>query len=108
MIRGVLAPESQKDPYIWSAVLLAHAVLGVSGWALIGWWAVPVYLAFEVVQALAARRFLWWDSVLDACGFACGALLAASLWSHDLAMAGTAIIFCGCICFSGAMARGRT
>ena len=105
MIRDLMSPESHDNPYVWSAVLLAHAALGVAGWAIIGWWAVMVYLAFELVQAITARGALWWDSVLDACGFICGALLASSMWARDLPMAATAILVCACICFSGAMAR---
>ena len=105
MIRDLMTPEAQEDPYVWSAVLLAHSVIGVAGWSILGWWAVAVYIAFEAVQAIISIRALWWDSVLDACGFACGALLASSVWAHDLAMAGTAVLVCACICFSGAIAR---
>ena len=104
-MRDLLTPEAQRDPYVWSAVLIAHAGLGVAGWAMVGWWAVLVYGAFEAAQALAARRLLFWDSVLDACGFACGALLAASIWAHDGWLSAAAIVACACIAFAGALAR---
>lgn len=105
MIREILTPEAQRDPYAWASVLLAHAALGAAGWAAIGWWAVLVYVAFEVAQAVAARRLYAWDSILDACGFACGAALAAGLWRHDLALVAAAVISCAMIAAAGAMAR---
>lgn len=108
MIRELLTPEAQPDPYVWAAVLLAHAVLGVAAWALIGWWAVVIYAAFEFVQAVAARCMLWWDSVLDTCGFTCGALLAAALWARSLTVAAAAILICGCIALAGICARSSS
>lgn len=105
MIRELLTPEAQRDPYAWASVLLAHAALGAAGWAAIGWWAVLVYVAFEVAQAVAARRLYAWDSILDACGFGCGALLASGLWLHDGLQIGGAVTCCAAIAFAGWRAR---
>ena len=105
MIREILTPEAQRDPYAWASVLLAHAALGAAGWAAIGWWAVLVYVAFEVAQALAARRLYAWDSILDACGFTCGALLGHGLWSHDARLTGAGIAVAACIAVAGWRAR---
>lgn len=105
MIRDLLTPDAQRDPYAWASVLLAHAALGAAGWAAIGWWAVLVYVAFEVAQAVAARRLYAWDSILDACGFGCGALLASGLWLHDGLQIGGAVTCCAAIAFAGWRAR---
>lgn len=105
MMRDLLTPEAQRDPYVWTAVLLAHAGLGVAGWVLIGWSAVLVYGAFEVAQALAARRALWWDSILDACGFAVGVVLVSAAWAHNTTLAFLAIVTIGIIAAAGAGAR---
>lgn len=105
MIRELLTPEAQRDPYAWASVLLAHAALGVAGWAAIGWWAVLIYVAFEVAQAVTASRLYAWDSILDACGFSCGALLASGLWLHDGLQIGGAVTCCAAIAFAGWRAR---
>lgn len=105
MIRDLLTPDAQRDPYAWAAVLVAHAGLGCAGWVLIGWWAVLVYLTFEAVQAVAARQALWWDSVLDACAFAIGAALMAAGWAQDTGLAVLAIVAIAIIAAAGAAAR---
>lgn len=105
MMRDLLTPEAQQDPYIWAAVLVAHGGLGCAGWVVIGWWAVLVYLAFEAVQALAAGRALWWDSVLDACGFALGAALLSAAWVQNTRLAVAAIFAIAIIAAAGAAAR---
>lgn len=105
MIRELLTPDSQNDPYAWASVLLAHAAIGAAGWAALSWWSVAVYLAFEAVQAATARRAIYWDSVLDACGFACGAVLACGLWGHDLRLVGAGVAVTACIAIAGWRAR---
>ena len=65
MIRDLLTPEAHQDGYVWAAVLLSHAFIGGVGVVFMGWWFLPVYIAFEAVQAVRARRALYWDSVLD-------------------------------------------
>ena len=107
MIRDLLTPETQADPYVWAAVLAGHAWLGVAGWLIGGWWSVPVYLLFEAVQALAARRLLIWDSVLDACGFCCGALTAAFLWQHSAGLALQTVAACAAVAVTGVGVRRR-
>lgn len=105
MIRSILNPEAQSDPYVWSAVLLAHAAIGAAGWAALSWWSVAVYLAFEVYQALTARRLYAWDTVLDGCGFTCGAVLACGLWTHSTPVIAGAALCCGSIAAAGWSAR---
>lgn len=105
MIRDLLTPEAQQDAYAWASVLLAHAAMGAAGWAALSWWSVAAYLLFEAAQAAISGRALIWDSILDACGFACGAALAAGLWRHDLALVAAAVISCAMIAAAGAMAR---
>lgn len=105
MIRELLTPDAQDDPYVWSAVLIAHAGVGCAGWVFIGWWAIIAYVAFEIAQAVAARRALWWDSVLDICGFTLGAVLMLGGWSHNIALAAAAVAAIAIISAAGAMAR---
>lgn len=76
MIRNLLTAEAHRDPYVWAAVLLAHFAIGSMLWPLAGWWALAIYAAFEALQAALSRR-LWWDSVLDWCGVALGAVYVA-------------------------------
>lgn len=90
MIRELLTPDAQDDPYVWSAVLIAHAGVGCAGWVFIGWWAIIAYVAFEIAQAVAARRALWrtasWISAaLPSALCSClGAGLTTSRWQPQL------------------------
>ena len=77
MIRDLLTPEAHRDPYVWAAVLLAHAWIGGSAYPLAGWWVIVAYAAFERVQALYARKSFVWDSVLDWCAVSLGAATVA-------------------------------
>ncbi|MCV2448885.1 hypothetical protein [Paracoccus sp. DMF] len=77
MIRELLTPEAQRDPYAWASVLLAHAWIGGAAYPLVGWWLVAIYAAFEAVQAVISRRPLWWDSALDWCAVCLGAASVA-------------------------------
>ena len=72
-------PDAQRDPYAWSATLLAHAFIGVALASLLPW-VVPVlsYAAWEAVQwrrygANAA------DCLLDWCAVSLGVCLAVAL-----------------------------
>lgn len=76
MIRNLLSAEAHRDPYVWSAVLLAHFAVGAMMWPAAGVLAVVVYAAFEALQAAVSRR-LWWDSILDWCGVALGCAFVA-------------------------------
>lgn len=93
MIRELLSADSQGDPYSWASVLLAHAWIGCAGFIAIGWYCIPVYIAFEIIQAAVSRRALVWDCILDACAVCCGALMVY-LWvtSHVLLA-----VFCICV-----------
>ena len=105
MIRDLLTPDAQADPYAWASVLVAHAAIGAAGWAALSWWSVAAYLVFEAVQAAVARRALYWDSILDAYGFSFGALLTSGLWLHDGLQIGGAVTCCAAIAFAGWRAR---
>lgn len=94
MIRELLTPEAQRDPYAWASVLLAHAWIGGAAYPLVGWWLVLIYAAFEVVQAITSRRPLWWDSALDWCAVWLGAEGVATS-SHTPAAAVLCIAFVG-------------
>lgn len=87
MITDLLTPEAQGDAYVWAAVLVAHAAIGV---ALFAWFSgrqtrmalalvALVYALFEAVQALISGTLLIWDSALDWVAVCLGALVAAGL-----------------------------
>lgn len=95
MIRSLLTPDAHHDPYVWAAVLLAHFAIGAMLWLLVGWWVLPIYAAFEIVQAVRVRLMAW-DSVLDWVGVILG---AAFVWqvaaANDLmVMAATVSALC--------------
>ena len=81
MIRDLLTAEAQRDPYVWAAVLVAHAGIGVALWVLTGSLVAVggIYAGFELVQALTSRRALIWDSLLDWSAVSLGAVLGWAL-----------------------------
>lgn len=67
MIRELLTPEAQSDPYIWAAVMLAHVAIGMMlrqiGLRL---WVIAVaYAAWEALQWAVSGIFLPYDAILD-------------------------------------------
>lgn len=85
-------PESQADPYSWSAAFGGHAWVALGPWGLVAiafdmWtaaWVVPLaYLVlWEGLQWIMAPRrtpALAWDCILDTCAVAFGCLAAALL-----------------------------
>lgn len=105
MIRNLLTAEAHRDPYVWAAVLLAHFAIGSMLWLVIGIWAISVYAAFEVMQALCSGFALWWDSVLDWCGVALGVVFIDCVWAHNVVYAGLCVISIACITFVGCVCR---
>ena len=81
MIRDLLTAEAQRDPYVWAAVQVAHAGIGVALWVLTGSLVAVggIYAGFELVQALTSRRALIWDSLLDWSAVNLGAVLGWAL-----------------------------
>lgn len=92
---SILTPEAHRDPYIWGAVLLAHVAIGCMGWLVVGWWIVPVYIAWEVGTAALTRMRMYWDAALDWCAVALGACMAAGLYPKAAAGAVLAILGVG-------------
>lgn len=87
MIQELLTPEAQADAYVWAAVLVAHAAIGV---ALFAWFSgrptrtalglvALVYALIEAIQAAISGSLLIWDSTLDWVAVCLGALVAAGL-----------------------------
>ncbi|MFH5773614.1 hypothetical protein ACHFJ0_05130 [Paracoccus sp. NGMCC 1.201697] len=96
MIRRLLTPESQKDPYSWASAFGAHYWIALGPWGVIaiGWtqwtaaWVVPLlYLVcWEGLQLYLQKRVtraLVWDSILDTTGVALACYSAACL-GNDL------------------------
>lgn len=100
MIRSLLTPEAHRDPYVWAAVLMAHAWIGGEAYAIIGWWMVAAYAVFELAQAAISKRPAWWDSVLDWCAVCLGTAGASCSSSWPAA----AVL---CIAAAGWMSRDR-
>ena len=82
MARELTVAEDHKDPYVWAAVALAHAFIGVLLYAAIGGYAIIVYLsfeAFEAFQAVRSRGLLLRDTVVDALAVLTGMALLEQL-----------------------------
>ncbi|MDO5621902.1 MAG: hypothetical protein Q4G24_10575 [Paracoccus sp. (in: a-proteobacteria)] len=100
MIRDLLTPDNHRDPYVWGAVLLAHAQITLVLWgglaALAGpWVAVALVsagylLVWEGAQLRSALRRgdklapALADGVVDWIGVTAGAYAAACLLAGDL------------------------
>jgi len=92
-LRSMFAtPESQSDPYAWSATFAGHAWIAFGPWGLIAlawntWTATLVtpllYLIFwegaQFYFATNRTRALFWDCILDAVAFAFACCAAAFL-----------------------------
>lgn len=102
-------PEAQPEPHYWAATLAGHALLGLGAGALaliflgpLAAFSAPlVYtVLWEGLQFLMSgrKRVLLWDCLLDAVGFALGALAGFALWTHD------ATLFLPCAGSLGAVA----
>ena len=90
MIRELLTPEAQTDAYVWAAVLVAHAGIGVAVLVLLAsgpvrhpWIAAGLaslaYAALEALQAILSGTLLLWDSALDWSAVTLGAVLALGI-----------------------------
>ena len=99
MIRDLLTPEAQRDPYNWTATFSGHAWIALGPWGLIalGWdmwtaaWVTPIlyFVCWEGLQLAFCKnrtRALLWDSVLDAVAVAFGCY-AATLLGHGYQLA---------------------
>jgi hypothetical protein len=115
MIQDLLTPEAQSAPYLWAAVMVAHAGIGVALWVMLyrsarqpmanAFLAMIVYAAFEALQAIIANTFLLWDSLLDWSAFSLGTVLAASLWRRSITFARLAVLAILVIVTLGAWVR---
>ena len=120
MIRRLLTPEAQRDPYTWCAVYSAHCwlALGPFGAIAIGWdvwtaaWVTPLlYLTlWEGLQLFLVRRVrlaLLWDALADttAVALACHAAACTRHGMYYIAF------WCWCasvaVMFAGWMTRDR-
>lgn len=79
VLKDLLQADDHRDPYVWGAVFLAHAFIGVAGWIGLGMGVVAAYIVFEFAQALFTGKADVADSAFDTLGVAGGALVAQSL-----------------------------
>lgn len=99
MIADLFVPEAQADPYVWSAVLLAHFAIGVC-LRLFGmkpWIVAFGYAAFEVIQAAVSGAVLPVDSLLDWTAVMIGSTAKGPLSALAIA----------CVVAAGAATRAR-
>lgn len=103
MIRDLLTPDNHRDPYVWAAVLLAHAQIALVLWgglaALAGPWAAVALvsagylLLWEGSQLRTALRRgdrlapALSDGLVDWIGVTAGAYASACLLTGDLLVA---------------------
>lgn len=118
-IRNLLIGEAQPDPYVWAAVLLAHAMIGVFLMATIGAlvskWLRDDWAGVSVVASLyAAWEILQWsagappyDCALDWAVVVLGAVLALTLWQRRAVGAVGAVVSILMICAAGLRRRVR-
>ncbi|WP_282028121.1 hypothetical protein [Paracoccus marcusii] len=118
-IRNLLIGEAQPDPYVWAAVLLAHAMIGVSLMATIGalfgvwlrdgWAGVSVvaslYAAWEILHGAAGAPAH--HCALDWAVVVLGAVLALCLWERRAVGTVGAVVSIFAICFAGLRRRVR-
>ncbi|MGN7871057.1 hypothetical protein [Paracoccus sp. 22332] len=112
-IRFLLIGEAQRDPYVWGAVLLAHAMIGVflmatmgalvACWLRDGWAGVSViaslYAAWEVLQLTNGAPAE--DCALDWAVVVLGAVLTLFLWQRRAGGTVGAIASILAICAAG-------
>lgn len=118
--RDLLIGESQPSAYVWAAVLLAHALIGVAlmipasiaALALFGDAAAGIilvasgYAVWEVVQ-FAAGGVGVADCVLDWWAVSLGAAIAFTLYGRRLRSAATAVCLLFATAFAGVWKRQR-
>lgn len=117
-VRDLLIGEAQPDPYVWAAVLWAHAMIGVVLMATVGalaarWlrddWAgvavvASVYAVWEVVQFTAGAPTS--DCALDWSAVVIGAVLTLALWHRRAALSLSSIAALIGVCLAGVQRRG--
>lgn len=105
MARELTVAEDHKDPYVWAAVALAHAFIGVLLYAAIGGYAIIVYLSFEAFQAVRSRGLLLRDTVVDALAVLTGMALLEQLMYWSGLMAAVAVCAGGIGVLAGIRSR---
>lgn len=118
-LRDLLIGEAHQDPYVWSAVLLAHAMIGAALFIALGIvaaalmgdaWAgvilvVLTYWAFETLQILRGASFI--DSLLDWSAVTLGAVAAMALWERRGRHAAASVGALAAILLAGILRRLR-
>ncbi|HRM75757.1 MAG TPA: hypothetical protein PLI13_13790 [Paracoccus sp. (in: a-proteobacteria)] len=114
LIGELLIPEAQPDPYVWAAVLLAHAAIGAALYAaLVGVTRRPlmlvalIYAGWEVLQAAASGALLVLDSAVDLSAVMIGAVLALGLWHRRAGVTRLATLAAAIIAIIGYRRRDR-
>lgn len=116
-IRFLLIGEAQPDPYVWAAVLLAHAMIGVllmssigllvAKWLRDGWAGVSVvaslYACWEILQLTSGAPAD--DCALDWAAVVLGAILALSLWQRRACLGLRAFLALVILCLAGIRRR---
>ncbi len=114
LIDELLTPEAQPDPYVWAAVLLAHAAIGAALYAaLVGVVRRPlvlvalIYAVWEAAQAAVSGTLLIMDSIVDLAAVMIGAVLALGLWHRRAGVARIATLAAAVIAIIGYRRRDR-
>lgn len=114
MIGELLTPEAQASAYVWAAVLLAHAAIGVALYAaLVGAARRPlalvalIYAGWEALQAAVSGTLLVLDSAVDLAAVMIGATLALGLWHRRAGLTRIATLAAAVIALIGYRRRDR-
>lgn len=115
--RDLLVGEAQQSPYVWAAVMWAHAMIGVCLAAVFGPLAVRYDRSFLTGFLIALGSYAGWevlqisrggpvlDGILDLSAVALGALIAMCLWERRAGSILRAIFAVILICLAGIKRR---
>lgn len=108
------APDSHGDPYVWGAVFLAHAAIGLVAFACLAWIAgrraglaiaLAAYAAWEARHAVIGGDVA--DSLTDLAAFGIGAMLAFAAWDRRGRLVAALLLALVLGLWRGVLRRGR-
>lgn len=94
MFRELLEPEDHKNPYVYAAVWLAHALIGLVLWLPLVALGLPYssiiavggYAIFEFIQAKISKIKNLKDMALDTFAVTLGMFLGVAIWYQNFWM----------------------